>query len=470
MKRICFFVGIWILALMMTSCESMFEKEVPPHDLVGDNAITNETTAEVALNGVYSYLKEDRNFSSTYIIDNEYRLGLFSKGYRSAFEDQLLEGRLTEEIDGVSGPWGTAYKIINAANNFIYNVEKLSDDKFGPGRKTEMLAEAKFMRAFCHAFILRRYGYFWDVNSRLGALIRLNPSSLSNNSMPRMTVGESYQKIFEDYDYAIQYGPQFYSRYHACSTTAKAFKADLLMSRGADGDYAEAARLAGEVLASKEFEMDSVYANIFKAGYESKELLWTRAVDEAPTESDNGGSIFQYFMLGTYQPSDLFYEYFTEEDTRLALTVDSVMTGSGEKAKKTLIWTKHYQQNRDCPMYYMRLAQMVLIKAEALARTDAPVKDVVEVMNVLRKRSKNTLFQTEFFPDRESLLEEIFRENLREIGMENGALFFIAVRMNNGGIRKLQEMNSNYTKEEQMCFPIPKGEMENNFKIEQKPL
>lgn len=52
-----------------------------------------------------------------------------------------------------------------------------------------------------------------------------NPSALSNNNQGRSSVKESYEKIFEDLDYAIKYGPEFYSRYRGCATTAKAFKA-----------------------------------------------------------------------------------------------------------------------------------------------------------------------------------------------------------------------------------------------------
>ena len=31
----------------ITGCDSMFDDELPPHDLVGENAITNETSATV---------------------------------------------------------------------------------------------------------------------------------------------------------------------------------------------------------------------------------------------------------------------------------------------------------------------------------------------------------------------------------------------------------------------------------------
>lgn len=68
------------------------------------------------------------------------------------------------------------------------------------------------------------------------------------------------------------------------------------------------------------------------------------------------------------------------------------------------------------------------------------------------------------------VLEEIFRENVREIGMENGAIFYLTVRYTEGGHRKLKDMNPNFENDDQLCFPIPKAELEHNFVVEQKPL
>lgn len=45
----------------------MFDDELPPHDLVGENAITNETSAETALNGIFSNLQGYGTMSAYYI-------------------------------------------------------------------------------------------------------------------------------------------------------------------------------------------------------------------------------------------------------------------------------------------------------------------------------------------------------------------------------------------------------------------
>ena len=474
MNKIYSSLSLILLLLTLGSCDSMFDNEIPPHDLVGDNAITNESSAKVALNGVYSYLEGWGTWSAYYICDNEFRTGLLDPTafYRSKSEgEQLPRLQVLDDNSDVENPWKSGYKIVNSANNFIYYTDRLPESAFGPNRKTEMLAEARFLRGFAHAFLLRKYGYFWDLDSRLGTIIRLEPSSLSNNNQARATVKESYEKIFEDLDYAIKYAPAFYSRYRVCATFAKAFKADLLMNRGADGDYSEAIRLANEVIGSAEFGMEDTYADIFQHGYDSKELLFTRFMKNPPAMDDNVGSLFKMFGGGTYQPSSAYLAVFPEEDPRYEVTFDSLefTNLNGEKYKRQ-IWKKHYVSTGDCPMYYMRVAQMYLIKAEAMLRTDSPVKDVVDVLNIVRNRAGATPLKASDYPDRESLMNEIFNENLREIGMENGALYYLAVRMRVGGKRLLKTWNDNYEKDDQLCFPIPRAEFEHNTSVEQKPL
>ena len=176
------------------------------------------------------------------------------------------------------------------------------------------------------------------------------------------------------------------------------------------------------------------------------------------------------FGGGTYKPSKLFLEILTPKDKRYEVTFDSMMVGNGTMAKKALIWKKHYVSSGNCPMYYMRVAQMYLIKAEAMARTKEPIKDCIDVLNILRERSENTLFDAADYPSLDDVLEEVFRENVRELSMENGAIFYLTVRYNESGHRKLKDMNPNFQNDDQLCFPIPSAELEHNPSVKQKPM
>ena len=95
MKQISIKIAACILAIGLCGCEDMFEKEVPPHNLVGDNAITNESSAETALNGVYSYLDGNGPFDAKYIVYDEYRAGLLTGGHNMT-EDEI--SAIKEEV------------------------------------------------------------------------------------------------------------------------------------------------------------------------------------------------------------------------------------------------------------------------------------------------------------------------------------------------------------------------------------
>ena len=145
MNKIYSSLSLILLLLTLGSCDSMFDNEIPPHDLVGDNAITSESSAKVALNGVYSYLEGWGTWSAYYICDNEFRTGLLDPTafYRSKTEgEQLPRLQVLDDNSDAENPWKSGYKIVNSANNFIYYTDRLPESVFGPNRKTEMLAEA----------------------------------------------------------------------------------------------------------------------------------------------------------------------------------------------------------------------------------------------------------------------------------------------------------------------------------------
>ena len=50
-------ITIWA-AYVCCSCDSLFENELPKHDLTAENAIVDEASSETALLGVYSFLCE----------------------------------------------------------------------------------------------------------------------------------------------------------------------------------------------------------------------------------------------------------------------------------------------------------------------------------------------------------------------------------------------------------------------------
>ncbi len=475
MKRIIYIFSVLLAAITFSSCNAILDGEVPDHLLDAENAVTNESSAMTALNGVYSYLGDAQIFDCYYISNSMMRTGLMSreKTGRGDLDIKLIEFTLDlEDTQAVEPFWEATYKILNAANNLIAAIEKLDESKFGPNRKLELLGEARCLRAFANDLALRHYGHYWDINSEYGAIIKLLPSSLTNHMQARSTVKESYQAIIDDLDYAIANAPSFSSNVSVSKEYAMALKADVLLNRGDASDYPTIITLADDVINSGVFELEDEFSDVFANGYSSKELMFTRILKTIPTE-DSGHSLWSQYGDGSYNAGSHYNEILTKSDARWVHTMDSITSvheTTGYVSKKE-VFKKHRSTTKDAPMYYMRLAQVYLMKAEAMAENGASEKSIIEVLNVLRDRSNNTTYaENQFGGDIEQIKKEIFYEYVREVGCENTSIYDVMLRIKIGNVRLLDEYNPYYGgDDDKLSLPIPPAELEHNSEMTQNP-
>lgn len=463
-------LALW-LACTCCSCDSLFENELPEHDLTAENAIVDEASSETALLGVYSFLGE-RVFDSYYIADNAVRSGLVT--WKSGtYAEALTLLRVPNDGLEARDKWSIAYQMINAANNVLYYVDKLGDDKFSGNRKTEILAEARFLRAFAHTFLMKYFAYFWDIESPYGVLIRTEPGSLAVNAKARATMRDSYNQIIEDLDYCAQNGPEYTTCFRASRGAALAFKANLLMIRGDSDDYANAAAIAQQVIDNCGFEMEAAFPDIFKKDYASREVIFSRFLSKTQCSSaDNKMESVKRMFGGTIDLTAYIYMGSgLNKDKRYPETMANEIYEAVSPDRKQLIWKKIWRTDGNCPVFYMRLAQMYLIKAEGLARSGAPVADVIEALNVLRRRSGNTELLPADYQTEDQLMTAIYKEILCEICCENDSEWFTVIRFKSTktGGRKLADFNINYMDDAMLAFPIPLGELQNNPLMKDNP-
>ena len=463
-------ITIWA-AYVCCSCDSLFENELPKHDLTAENAIVDEASSETALLGVYSFLGE-RVFDSYYIADNAVRSGLVT-WTTGTYAEALTLLRLAADGLEVRDKWSYAYQMINAANNVIYYVDKLSDSKFWGNRKKEIIAEARFMRAFGHMFLMKYFAYFWDVNSPYGVLIRTEPASLAVNAKARMTMRDSYNQIIEDLDYAIENGPDYTNCFQASKGAAMAFKANLLMIRGEGDDYANAAKLAQDVIDHGGFQMEETFTDVFTKDYSSKEVIFSRFLSSTVyKQADNKSeSVKRMFGGPIGYTAYIYMGSGLNKDKRFSQTLQNIIYEAVSEDRKQWVWSKIWREDGNCPVFYMRLAQMYLIKAEGLARSGASVKDVIEELNVLRRRSGNTALTEADCDTEDKLMTAIYKEILCEVCCENDSEWFTVIRFKStkSGGRKLADFNINYQDDGMLAFPIPMGELQNNPDMEDNP-
>lgn len=260
-------------ALTLTSCDLIGSLDgiEPEHVVTDDNYITDVSTAQTALNGVYA------SWRSTGVSYLRYGMSSMAHTQTQAMAmgaDEFAAENIETNNSNVETAYTAYYNVINTANTFLVHINKnipgLSEEK-----RTEMIAEARCQRALAYLTLLKCFGEYWKQDSPYGVCIFQDELVRDNQPRKRSTVAETYKLISDDLDYAIAHCEQQPAdHYHMSSLFAKALKAKMYF---AQDNYPEAARLSEEVINEAEaagYELESDYANIFTEQFNSKEMLF----------------------------------------------------------------------------------------------------------------------------------------------------------------------------------------------------
>jgi hypothetical protein len=343
-------------------------------------------------------------------------------------------------LDAMYTKW---YAVISNANHII---EKAPQIETTDPRRDEIVGEARFLRALGHFYLLRFYGQFFDLNSRYGIVIKSKPIA-SAKSEPRSSVKESYGFILADLDYAIAKGPNFSSTFYASRQAAKALKAKVLLYMK---DYANAAILAKQVIDEGPFKLEKTFYDIFF----KKIVNPVEAIFQTPYDDKNDRNNKAFMFRSTYLPS-AFYKSVLTGDKRdtAALT----KTASGElrnrKFNNTLYWngTSSTTLTADTE-YFLRLAELYLIRAEAVVRSNGSLQDARDALNAIRKRAEMDEIDSN---DPAELLSLIRREKILELGAESGEEWFDLVRYASIGDIDITTQKPNIKSVNQYILPLP---------------
>lgn len=199
-----------LLLLLSGACDVVDPLDARDETRIPDEqAVTNLTTAELALTGVYGQLinlKVDVYYSllgtllGPEIIPNPQVNNLSHNRFNS--------NTITTDDGTVWEAYRNIYKLINAANHLIERLEPLAIEA---DRKTEILGEARFLRALGHLTLLQYWGQFYDTASDYGIVVRKAGVRSKDlySLVKRSSVAETYSFILEDLDYAIANAPAY---------------------------------------------------------------------------------------------------------------------------------------------------------------------------------------------------------------------------------------------------------------------
>ena len=424
------------MALLFAGCEEWLEV-YPTRSLPTEIAIQDEKGLMNGINGCYDALQ----FSSIYgrslvnisalASDNAYNGGTI-KEYGQFNNNTILADNST-----IEGTWSGLYTAINRANSILEAIDGLDDME--ETTRDSYRAELRFLRALHYFNLVRCFG---EVPLREEAT-----TDLSSLDVPVSPYSDLYQFILDDLEFADG-KINGSSPVRATNWAAKALMAKVYLHME---DYGNAASIAGEIIDNGPFTLEPRYADLFEMEGSAESIF------EVDFNENDKNRMAEYFfpnqLTGRYEvaPEEGFIESYEPEDTaRFNATVK--YTGSTPYVAKY----ENISLGSD-NVYVFRLAEIHLIRAEALANDNGDLDVIKGDINAVRNRAKlgNTTAGTY-----EELKMAIEKERRYELAFE-GHRWFDLVRTG-----RAVDVLENVTSENQYLFPIPLAETSSNESID----
>ena len=390
----------------LVACEKFLD-EKPQSDLTKENTETQEqvsayssvSDARSELNGVYALFKADIYEGNAFYIGDCMSDNCYIGG-DGVSEEQLDNLTVSATNSVIAKSWSQFYAIVGSATNVIENVKLMDSSLIDDATRAQIIADAKFARAWVLFDIVKYWG---DAPMTL----QLIPSITVDNIdkwypimyPSRTSEEEIYAQIISDLDEDTIKNLPSKSAGAFCGTQGAAYgllaKVYATMGKKSERDY------------SKVVDMCN---NVIKQGYSlvpDFESLWT--VDGKFSSE----SIFElYFSDTAEQHNWAYWVLLTDVSGDVVVswrryctpTQDLVAKFDKEKDvryKSSIYWTSvpydTYWPAKNYPLAYkirqkesdiilLRLADILLLKAEALVELNRP-KEALMIVNDIRNRA-----------------------------------------------------------------------------------
>ncbi|NJB82152.1 RagB/SusD family nutrient uptake outer membrane protein [Wenyingzhuangia aestuarii] len=426
-----------VLLAGLTSCNDDYLEVGAYGTPLLENFYETPTDAEQGLNAAYSPMREMygvENFLASN--SNDFLFGdigtddILKGGARVNDGPQLFEKEtytLQTSNNSIRAVWDVSYKGVLYANLVLQKVPPITFDD--PDQKKQILAEARFLRA---------YYYFDLVNSFGGVPLIDEPLEPGKYAVPRATEAAIYTFIEDDLKIAIQDLPSRFTKGAEYLGHADKGAALGLMMRVSlyQNKMSQVQTYGEQFLLLPGYELEADFGTIF-----NPEGEWgTGSVFEINYASNTSklGSRLTHMMtprskggIGFGQIKEDLRNEFEPNDPRHDASFYNVTGGYGtEWFNRKYSWDPYsnYSKpnvggagNSDTNIRVLRLADVYLMYAEAIYDTDPAT--AVEYVNKVRTRARGTALPT-VVPDLpltlsgQPLLDAIYHERRVELAGE----------------------------------------------------
>lgn len=420
MKKLIYILAAGIL--LTASCKKDLQL-TPEQDLETDLAFANKENTFASLMGVYSLSQQYQVFGSLPQIIADFQADnvLFSGTFPTLRD--ISEFDVVADNSTIQDLWAENFRVVVAANAVIAYAPGVDDDSFTEAERAQYVAEAKFLRALVNFQLVNLFAQPYNLNNgaSLGIPIVLDPYVGEITYPSRATVNEVHQQIFKDLEEALpdllnagDFGSPAMARGRATKGAARALMARLHLYRG---EYQPAADLAEDVIDDPDYVLATNHN--FYNGNTAEDVftIQNSATDNGSNSSGGWASYYNSASNGgrgdaPFHPS--LIAAFEEEpgDARFEL---SRSDGPGEPLFTTK-FPDGTTNSDNAPI--IRVTEMYLTRAEALAEIDGVNTESLALMNDLRERANLSTWDASDFASDAAFIEAILNERRKELAFE----------------------------------------------------
>lgn len=429
-----------LLILSFVGCDVLDVE--PYHSIPSEQAILNKKDVESAITGAYSALQSADYYGRNYIVVADLAADNLAWTGTTAGYNQIDNNSILSDNVVVEGVWISIYSVLNRVNTVIDqipNVENLTEQE-----SNALLAELRFLRALSHFDLVRLFG---PVPIRTAVV----STSEADLNVPRRSVDEVYEQVFEDLAFAEAHIRTNIIRGKASLPAVLALKARASLyyyyiSRQS-GLLEDAVTATTRVISDFGRSLVADFASLYDGNPN------TESIFEVDFTEQTRNRLAEYFFPTSlsgrreFAPTLKLFNFFAGNDKRrdacialdggnlYAIKYNDILTGTDN-------------------VYVFRLAEMHLIRAEARVRQNTALAEAREDINIIRERAglPRIITTSPFLLDR-----QIADMRQLEFAFE-GHRWFDLVR-NGQAISELEHVTNN----NQLLFPIPLGELLTNF-------
>lgn len=464
---------IWLCLLVFSSCDVL--NQDPVSVITEKNAWKTESDVAGELNGAYLLTRKallGYNNNYAYWMYGDLRFGdMINPNYTSYFDK--IDLTATHWAITSLTEWTQYYTAIVQCNLLLEKAPTIAASEYKQQPIEQYMAEARFLRGFLYFYITRIWGE-----------VPLQASALNYNPLPREKADVTLDFAIKDAEYATQNLPWKYtedeSRVRAVKATKGAAYALLSHIYMWKKDYTNALTASQQIMDNRTKAGYELYP--MTTSHESDEMIKGRTsegifeIDLSDEFNEAGTGTVANMMLSMppYVTSADYWASYVDADTlaRLFPVTNPDRRRSfwfnlqNEKPMLVKFKNKSTKKNGayEDNILVFRLADLYLLRAEALANSQPASTEAQNLLNEVRGRAGATLYT----PAEGNLRLAIIEERRKEL-IGEGHVWYDMLR--NGELLKYKGKTFNQSNLEMgaWTWPVTKASMITNPLIRQLP-